>query len=281
MVVLLPLLAYAKTKSRTHVLFQSRSIRRGGLIQGLRDPSGRGVNHLGRVPLGIVLFVKDGMDSFRLFGAGHQEHRRLGVQQDVGTGRPARTKSASTPRADSKGSKILELIGRPKGATRGRPGREPEGPRIGRRTASGAFSRRPRRSTASRSSPRRPAFFIAPAMKPRTVCFCQPILSMISTSVARPLCSIATTWAVLLPSRGAASDFGAFAAFLALGAFLAGVVSLLGSAAAGATSGACAPTLPNVSSTTTASCVASGAGCSLAESLATSGKATSAGWSPD
>src|ERR1019366_9757231 len=116
MVVLLPLLAYAKTKSRTHVLFQSRSIRRGGLIQGLRDPSGRGVNHLGRVPLGIVLFVKDGMDSFRLFGAGHQDHRMLGVQQDVGTGRPARTKSASTPRADSKGSKILELIGRPKGA---------------------------------------------------------------------------------------------------------------------------------------------------------------------
>ena len=39
-----------------------------------------------------------------------------GVQPDVGTGRPARTK-ATTLRADSKGSKILELIGRPKGAT--------------------------------------------------------------------------------------------------------------------------------------------------------------------
>jgi hypothetical protein len=34
----------------------------------------------------------------------------LGLQQDVGTGSPARTKAASTPRAESKGSKILELI---------------------------------------------------------------------------------------------------------------------------------------------------------------------------
>ena len=31
--------------------------------------------------------------------------------------KPARTKEASTPRAESKGAKILELIGRPKGAT--------------------------------------------------------------------------------------------------------------------------------------------------------------------
>jgi hypothetical protein len=31
--------------------------------------------------------------------------------------KPARTREARTPRADSKGSKILELIGRPKGAT--------------------------------------------------------------------------------------------------------------------------------------------------------------------
>ena len=30
---------------------------------------------------------------------------------------PARVKEASTPRAESKGAKILELIGRPKGAT--------------------------------------------------------------------------------------------------------------------------------------------------------------------
>jgi hypothetical protein len=50
------------------------------------------------------------MDSFRPFGAGHQDHRMLGLQQDVGTGSPARTKAASTPRAESKGSKILELI---------------------------------------------------------------------------------------------------------------------------------------------------------------------------
>jgi hypothetical protein len=31
--------------------------------------------------------------------------------------KPAHTKDASTPRAESKGAKILELIGRPKGAT--------------------------------------------------------------------------------------------------------------------------------------------------------------------
>src|ERR1035441_10256002 len=39
-----------------------------------------------------------------------------------------------------------------------------------------------------------PAFFIAPAMKPLTVCFCQPILSMISARVAPFLrWSMATT----------------------------------------------------------------------------------------
>ena len=31
--------------------------------------------------------------------------------------KPAHTKEASTPRAESKGAKILELIGRPKGAS--------------------------------------------------------------------------------------------------------------------------------------------------------------------
>ena len=31
--------------------------------------------------------------------------------------KPAQVKEASTPRAESKGAKILELIGRPKGAT--------------------------------------------------------------------------------------------------------------------------------------------------------------------
>src|SRR5580704_5130108 len=62
-------------------------------------------------------------------------------------------------------------------------------------------------------------------MKPRTVCFCQPILSMISASVA-PFFrwSIATTWAVLLPSR-APSALG-FVAFGALAAFLASVLFL-------------------------------------------------------
>ena len=70
-----------------------------------------------------------------------------------------------------------------------------------------------------------PAFFIAPAMNPRTVCFCQPMVSIISASVAPFFrCSIATTWAVLLPSRAPA--LSAFAAFLALGALFAGAAFL-------------------------------------------------------
>src|ERR1017187_1959904 len=71
-----------------------------------------------------------------------------------------------------------------------------------------------------------PAFFIAPAMKPRTVCFCHPIVFMISARVA-PFFrwSMATTWAVLLPSRGPAPSCD-LAAFLALGAILAGAVFL-------------------------------------------------------
>ena len=86
-----------------------------------------------------------------------------------------------------------------------------------------------------------PGFFIAPAMNPRTVCFCQPILSMISASVA-PFFrwSIATTCAVLLPSRGPAVSC-AFAAFLALGAFLAPVAFLVALAFGGrALGGLCA-----------------------------------------
>ena len=77
-----------------------------------------------------------------------------------------------------------------------------------------------------------PAFFIEPAMNPRTVCRCQPILSMISASVA-PFFrwSIATTWAVLLPSRGAAASC-ALAAVLALGAFLGAVAFLVALAGA-------------------------------------------------
>ena len=88
-----------------------------------------------------------------------------------------------------------------------------------------------------------PAFFIAPAMKPRTVCFCHAILSMISASVA-PFFrwSMATTWAVLLPSRGPAVSC-ALAAFLALGAFLAEVAFLVALALAGAPLAACAPPL--------------------------------------
>src|SRR5579863_8143109 len=63
-------------------------------------------------------------------------------------------------------------------------------------------------------------------MNPRTVCFCHAILSMISASVA-PFFrwSMATTWAVLLPSRGAvASDV--LAPFLALAAAFAGLAFL-------------------------------------------------------
>src|ERR1700680_2238986 len=88
-----------------------------------------------------------------------------------------------------------------------------------------------------------PAFFIEPAMNPRTVCFCQLILLMISASVAPFLrWSIATTCAVLLPSRGAAVSC-ALAAFLPLGAFLGAAAFLLGLAFAGAPLAACAPPL--------------------------------------
>src|SRR5580700_3287112 len=80
-------------------------------------------------------------------------------------------------------------------------------------------------------------------MNPRTVCRCQPIFSMISTSVAPFLrCSRATTWAVLEPSRGPAlSSF--LTAFLALGAALAGMAFLVGLAFAGAPLAAFAPPL--------------------------------------
>src|ERR1017187_3256769 len=82
-------------------------------------------------------------------------------------------------------------------------------------------------------------------MNPRTVCFNQPILAMISESVAPFLrWSMATTWAVLLPSRGPALSF-ALAAFLPLGALVAGVVFffLLAFPLAGAPLAACAPPL--------------------------------------
>src|ERR1035441_4208192 len=85
---------------------------------------------------------------------------------------------------------------------------------------------------------------MAPAINPRTVCFCQPIWSMISASVAPFFrCSSATTWAVLLPSRGPDSDFAGFAAFLALGALFAGVAFLVALVLAGASLADCAPTL--------------------------------------
>src|SRR5271154_4658917 len=83
---------------------------------------------------------------------------------------------------------------------------------------------------------------MAPAMNPRTVWRCQAILSMISASVAPFLrWSIATTWAVLLPSRGAAAS-STLAVVLALGAFLAGVVFLVAVALTGAPLADCALT---------------------------------------
>lgn len=86
-----------------------------------------------------------------------------------------------------------------------------------------------------------PALFMAPAMNPRTVCFCQPICSMISARAA-PFFrfSIAITWAVLLPSRAPWLS-ATLAIFLALGAFLGGVVFLPGLPLGGVTLAACAP----------------------------------------
>ena len=74
----------------------------------------------------------------------------------------------------------------------------------------GAVRRAKNRLGAVRSPPSglkdstvNPAFFIAPAMNPRRVCRCRPILFMISARLA-PFFrwSMATTWAVLLASRG-------------------------------------------------------------------------------
>ena len=88
-----------------------------------------------------------------------------------------------------------------------------------------------------------PTFFIAPAMNPRTVCRCQPILSMISARVA-PFFrwSMATTWAVLLPSRGPVASC-VLAARLPLGAFVALVACLVALPFVDAPLAACAPPL--------------------------------------
>src|ERR1019366_4468260 len=79
-------------------------------------------------------------------------------------------------------------------------------------------------------------------MKPRTVCFCQPMVFIISAKVA-PFFrwSMATTWAVLVPSRGpSALSFAAFLAVLApcLAAFGA-LAFLFDLGLAGATRRAC------------------------------------------
>src|ERR1039458_1145589 len=80
-------------------------------------------------------------------------------------------------------------------------------------------------------------------MKPRTVCRCQPMVFMISEMVAPFLrWSMATTWAVLLPSRGPAAP-RAFAAVLPLGAALAAVAFFVALPLAGAPLAARAPRL--------------------------------------
>src|ERR1039457_5958025 len=84
---------------------------------------------------------------------------------------------------------------------------------------------------------------MAPAINPRTVCRCQPIFSMILARVAPPLCcSIATTCAVLVPARGVPAS-RPWAAFLPLGACLAGVAFFPDLPRAGALWAACAPRL--------------------------------------
>src|ERR1039458_18706 len=71
-------------------------------------------------------------------------------------------------------------------------------------------------------------------MNPRTVCRCQPMVFTISEIVAPPFrCSMATTWAVLLPSRGVAAS-RPLAAVLPLGVALAAVAFLAALVLAGA-----------------------------------------------
>src|ERR1039457_1694028 len=97
-----------------------------------------------------------------------------------------------------------------------------------------------------------PAFFIAPAMNPRTVCFCQPIVFMISAKVA-PLLrwSMATTWAAFLDGVAFLAVLGLglppLAALWALGAFFLGLAPFFEEAFSGATVAPCAATAATVS----------------------------------
>ena len=49
--------------------------------------------------------------------AAPKKQAKAGNKAGKKAAKPARAKEATTPRAESKGAKILELIGRPKGAT--------------------------------------------------------------------------------------------------------------------------------------------------------------------
>jgi hypothetical protein len=72
-------------------------------------------------------------------------------------GKPAHAREAGTPRAESKGAKILELIGRPKGASLAEIVKTTDW----QKHSIGDLSRPPPRSTASRSSLRRPRLVTA------------------------------------------------------------------------------------------------------------------------
>jgi len=65
-----------------------------------------------------------------------------------------------------------------------------------------------------------PAFFIAPAINPRTVCFCQPMVRTICDSVAPFLRRSIAMTSAFLPPRPALLTSGAWAAGLARSAFL-------------------------------------------------------------
>ena len=98
-------------------------------------------------------------------------------------------------------------------------------------TVTSTGSRCPRFAVGSTVS-EPPALSIA-----RVVCFCHPIAVIISSRVVPPSrLSIAITWLVLLPSRGAL----AFVA--ATGAFFARVAFFFEGACSGATSGICGAT---------------------------------------
>src|SRR5579859_5682209 len=82
---------------------------------------------------------------------------KKGAKASKKAAKSAQAKEASTPRAESKGAKILEMIGRPKGATLSEIAKATDWQKHSIR----ASYRPPPRSTVSRSSPPRPRPAIA------------------------------------------------------------------------------------------------------------------------